>query len=475
MPQVASDPKIHASSHHLPRVARPALPDRAPSPFESLLEDTPRPAEPAPPQPENRVSVSDDAQAPARSNKSKDSKTVDSADDTKQAKPDNASAADDSADEKPVDENTATKDSHEKTAKFETPADVGDSIQPDADHEQTSDQTIDDASAAPPTGGAVPTANADAITAIATAPQSPAVTDDGEKQIEPPLQQATLAVESKPQMNPGIETSKSAAAKKTDNGKQADTDNQIDDLSIDQTTSQTDDTTQILAKDTQPQHAENKTHASEGDKQHVTQGRNDLAPNSNRPDAGGPNPPGPDISALAKAMNDARPQTPMPGTAPHASENAAAPAALVSQPGPQPSAVPLSGVAIEIAGKALAGKNRFDIRLDPPELGRIDVRLDVDRDGNVTSRLTVDRPDTLDLLRRDATGLERALQDAGLKTANNGLQFSLRDQSLNDQQNAPAPDRAVLVATDDALPSVDVIPQRYGRLAGQGSGLDIRV
>jgi hypothetical protein len=29
-----------------------------------------------------------------------------------------------------------------------------------------------------------------------------------------------------------------------------------------------------------------------------------------------------------------------------------------------------------------------------------------------TSRLTVDRADTYDLLRRDAAGLERALQDA---------------------------------------------------------------
>ena len=51
-----------------------------------------------------------------------------------------------------------------------------------------------------------------------------------------------------------------------------------------------------------------------------------------------------------------------------------------------------------------------------------------------TSRLTVDRADTYDLLRRDAAGLERALQDAGLKTADNGLQFSLRDQSASQQQ-----------------------------------------
>jgi flagellar hook-length control protein FliK len=60
-------------------------------------------------------------------------------------------------------------------------------------------------------------------------------------------------------------------------------------------------------------------------------------------------------------------------------------------------------------GRRSRGKNRFEIRLDPPELGRIEVRIDVDHDGN--ARLTVDRADTYDLLRRDAAGLERALQD----------------------------------------------------------------
>ena len=118
-------------------------------------------------------------------------------------------------------------------------------------------------------------------------------------------------------------------------------------------------------------------------------------------------------------------------------------------PAPQAAAVPLAGVAIEIASKALAGKNHFEIRLDPPELGRIEVRLDVDRDGNVTSRMIADRSDTLDLLRRDASGLERALQDAGLKTADNGLQFSLRDQSTGQQQANGGSDTARLVVEDE--------------------------
>ena len=93
----------------------------------------------------------------------------------------------------------------------------------------------------------------------------------------------------------------------------------------------------------------------------------------------------------------------------------------------------------------------------------------------MTSRLTVDRAETLDLLRRDASGLERALQDAGLKTADNGLQFSLRDQSMNQQQTSSGSDTAQLVVKDEMLPSIDAIPQSYGRLAGQGGGLDIRV
>ncbi|MGB8669117.1 MAG: flagellar hook-length control protein FliK, partial [Pseudolabrys sp.] len=144
------------------------------------------------------------------------------------------------------------------------------------------------------------------------------------------------------------------------------------------------------------------------------------------------------------------------------------PNALTSQPGSQPAAIPLAGIAVEIA-------NRFEIRLDPPELGRIEVRLDVDHDGNVISRLTVDRADTYDLLRRDAAGLERALQDPGLKTTDNRLQFSLRDQSANQQQTNGGADTAQLVVQDELLSAIDVTTQIYNRLAGQGGGLDIRV
>jgi hypothetical protein len=91
----------------------------------------------------------------------------------------------------------------------------------------------------------------------------------------------------------------------------------------------------------------------------------------------------------------------------------------------------MPSIAVEIARQVTNGVNRFQIRLDPPEMGRIDVRLDMDGD-NVTARLTVDKRETLDLLMRDQRALERALADAGLNGKQASLEFSLRQ----DQEGA---------------------------------------
>jgi flagellar hook-length control protein FliK len=139
--------------------------------------------------------------------------------------------------------------------------------------------------------------------------------------------------------------------------------------------------------------------------------------------------------------------------------------------------VPVSGLAIEIAASARSGKTRFEIRLDPAELGRIDVRIDVDRHGQVTSHLTVEQPETLSMLRQDANQLQRALDSAGLSTGNGGLQFSLRDQSSQGQndgnQSNPNAHRLV-VSEEDSVPAI-VAGRNYGRMLGASGGVDIRV
>jgi flagellar hook-length control protein FliK len=156
--------------------------------------------------------------------------------------------------------------------------------------------------------------------------------------------------------------------------------------------------------------------------------------------------------------------------------NQAAPAAAAPGTAAAPT-VPIAGLAVAIASRAQAGSSQFDIRLDPPELGRIDVRLGVDRDGQVTSHVTVDRADTLQLLQSQQPQLEHALHQAGLKTADNGLQFTLRDQSFAGQNGGSGsgaqPSTTQLVIPDAEAPVIQAT-QIYSR-AGLGSGVDIRV
>jgi len=107
------------------------------------------------------------------------------------------------------------------------------------------------------------------------------------------------------------------------------------------------------------------------------------------------------------------------------------------------------------------------------------VRLDVDREGRVSSRLIAEKPETLALLRREAPELERALQQAGLKTGDNGMQFALRDQSFGggnqDFGDGYLRSGATLVVPDPELSALDSTPGSLDRALRLGTGIDIRV
>jgi len=83
-------------------------------------------------------------------------------------------------------------------------------------------------------------------------------------------------------------------------------------------------------------------------------------------------------------------------------------------------------VAFEVVRQFEAGNTKFQIRLDPADLGRIDVKLDLDKSGTVNAHMVVERPETLDLMMRDQRALQQALQQAGLDTSKTSLEFSLR-------------------------------------------------
>ncbi len=111
--------------------------------------------------------------------------------------------------------------------------------------------------------------------------------------------------------------------------------------------------------------------------------------------------------------------------------------AQASVSGQVPTQAQAQAAASQIAGQiqlqSRAGQSRFQMRLDPPELGRIEVHMKVKAGGEVEAHLIVDKSETLDMFMRDHKGLERALEQIGLKAEQGGLQFSLRDEGSSRQ------------------------------------------
>ncbi len=134
-----------------------------------------------------------------------------------------------------------------------------------------------------------------------------------------------------------------------------------------------------------------------------------------------------------------------------------------------------AALAISIAAKSKDGEKHFDIRLDPPELGRVDVRLSVDSSGKAQAHLTADNQQTLNLLQRDRQDLARSLKDAGLNLSNNGLNFSLKGQDRQDN-SAPAPKGGSALGLKAVANGEAPIPAtKIHGLTASRSRLDIRV
>jgi hypothetical protein len=134
-------------------------------------------------------------------------------------------------------------------------------------------------------------------------------------------------------------------------------------------------------------------------------------------------------------------------------------------------------VAVEIRKAAGAGKDHVRVRLNPAELGQIDISMKVRHDGTIRAIVTTDRPETFDLLQRDARGLERALQDAGLKTDSGSLSFNLRGGEQNGPNNGQrgTGGTAQANANDDRTVNTPPADLDVPLPVASGHALDIRV
>ncbi|TVS00234.1 MAG: flagellar hook-length control protein FliK [Rhodospirillales bacterium] len=96
-------------------------------------------------------------------------------------------------------------------------------------------------------------------------------------------------------------------------------------------------------------------------------------------------------------------------------------------------------VTVHITKAVREGSDHIEIKLRPAALGRVDVRLELGADGRVLATVTADTRQTLEMLRADARGLERALQDAGLQADSGSLSFNLRGDGHAQDRGEPRP------------------------------------
>lgn len=78
---------------------------------------------------------------------------------------------------------------------------------------------------------------------------------------------------------------------------------------------------------------------------------------------------------------------------------------------------------------------KMTLQLDPASMGKVDIELSFGEDGAVHTKITAEKQETLDILKQDSQTLEKLLEDAGLQTSDNGLEFDLRQQQAFQNNN----------------------------------------
>ncbi|HAX90689.1 MAG TPA: hypothetical protein DCY07_00570, partial [Rhodospirillaceae bacterium] len=85
-------------------------------------------------------------------------------------------------------------------------------------------------------------------------------------------------------------------------------------------------------------------------------------------------------------------------------------------------------VSVQLHKAVKEGLDTITIQLKPVELGKIEIKLEFAADKSVSGTVIADNQATLNILQKDSSSLQRALQDAGLQAQSGCLEFSLRDQ-----------------------------------------------
>lgn len=149
-------------------------------------------------------------------------------------------------------------------------------------------------------------------------------------------------------------------------------------------------------------------------------------------------------------------------------------------------------ISVRIRQAVDEGVDQITMKLNPPELGKIHIKMEIASDGRAQVVVTADNRDTFEMLQRDARGLERVLNESGVKTDSGSLQFDLREQpgqnpngqqfesdqqsnnsNSNDKGGSDGAYKAAALEVSTTMPTLQPLTDEYTLVASEG--VDIRV
>ena len=91
-----------------------------------------------------------------------------------------------------------------------------------------------------------------------------------------------------------------------------------------------------------------------------------------------------------------------------------------------------------IARRLDSGVSVFELRLDPPALGRVEAQMKVADNGEAKLSLTFDSQTALDMFSRDETDLRQSLTDSGFDLGRDHLELLLKDDAARSFETGDA-------------------------------------
>ena len=175
------------------------------------------------------------------------------------------------------------------------------------------------------------------------------------------------------------------------------------------------------------------------------------------------------VPAVGRAADAALP-APAADQAPAAAHPADTPApAAMPSPASYVVTPPAAQVAVHLS-RQLSGGETLVVSLSPEELGEVEIEIELDDKGHARAHIAAELPSTLELIQRDASVLEQALESAGLELAPEALTFDLRREGQASQQRRDTPRGSWTATGRSADPEPIPLPTaRASRL------LDLRV